>query len=80
MVFSSPLTQFFAPSPHGLSTFLLHEWRSAEVAGCTALHCTPHAFLQDGKTTSEEVLRAMVLDGAVDDDAVDADVFDVFDK
>jgi hypothetical protein len=35
---------------------------------------------QDGKTTTEEVLRAMVLDGAVDDDAVDADVFDVFDK
>jgi hypothetical protein len=37
-------------------------------------------MLQDGKTTNEEVLRAMVLDGAVDEDAVDADVFDIFDK
>lgn len=36
--------------------------------------------LQDGKTTNEEVLRAMVLDGAVDDDAVDSDVFDIVDK
>lgn len=38
------------------------------------------AGLQDGRTTSEEVLRAMVLDGAVDEEAVDADVFEVFDK
>lgn len=36
--------------------------------------------LQDGNTTNEEVLRAMVLDGAVDEDAVDADVFDIVDK
>lgn len=42
--------------------------------------CVAVCASQDGKTTSEEVLRAMVLDGAVDDDAVDADVFDVFDK
>lgn len=45
----------------------------------TLLNCAA-ACLQDGKTTSEEVLRAMVLDGAVDDEAVDADVFEVFDK
>eukprot|EP00879_Flechtneria_rotunda_P003595 GHRR01003830.1.p1 GENE.GHRR01003830.1~~GHRR01003830.1.p1 ORF type:complete len:221 (+),score=96.88 GHRR01003830.1:72-734(+) len=35
---------------------------------------------QDGKLTSEEVLRSLVLDGAVDEEAVDADVFSVFDN
>lgn len=42
----------------------------------TCLMCT----LQDGKLTTEELLRSLVLDGAVSEDAVDADVFAVFDK
>lgn len=35
---------------------------------------------QDGKLTTEEVLRSIALDGAVDDDAVDESVFEVFDR
>uniref|UniRef100_A0A383V5T2 EF-hand domain-containing protein n=1 Tax=Tetradesmus obliquus TaxID=3088 RepID=A0A383V5T2_TETOB len=35
---------------------------------------------QDGKLTTEELLRALVLDGAVAEDAVDADVYNVFDR
>eukprot|EP00878_Enallax_costatus_P021133 GHUV01022366.1.p1 GENE.GHUV01022366.1~~GHUV01022366.1.p1 ORF type:complete len:199 (+),score=63.38 GHUV01022366.1:90-599(+) len=35
---------------------------------------------QDGNLTTEELLRSLVLDGAVSEDAVDADVFAVFDK
>jgi hypothetical protein len=41
---------------------------------------TVYMSLQDGKLTTEELLRALVLDGAVGDDAVDADVYSVFDK
>jgi hypothetical protein len=36
--------------------------------------------VQDGKLTTEELLRALVLDGAVAEDAVDADVYGVFDR
>jgi hypothetical protein len=39
-----------------------------------------YCVLQDGKLTTEELLRALVLDGAVAEDAVDADVYAVFDK
>lgn len=34
---------------------------------------------QDGTLTAEELLRSLALDGAVSDDAVDADVYGVFD-
>ncbi|KAI8462255.1 MAG: kinase-like protein [Monoraphidium minutum] len=34
---------------------------------------------QDGTLTSEELLRSLALDGAVDEDAVDSGVFKVFD-
>jgi Ca2+-binding EF-hand superfamily protein len=34
---------------------------------------------QDGTLTTEELLRALVIDAAVSEDAVDADVFAVFD-
>jgi len=37
-------------------------------------------LLQDGKLTTEELLRSLVLDGAVDENAIDADVFGVFDS
>jgi hypothetical protein len=43
------------------------------------MSCDPCA-VQDGKLTTEELLRALVLDGAVAEDAVDADVYNVFDK
>jgi len=34
----------------------------------------------DGVLKSEELLRALALDGAVDDDAIDKDVVEVFDR
>lgn len=42
-------------------------------------YCLAPVF-QDGKVTTEELLRSLVLDGAVAEDAVDADVFNVFDR
>ena len=35
---------------------------------------------QDGTLTAEELLRSLALDGAVSEDAVDAEVFGVFDS
>jgi len=34
---------------------------------------------QDGVVTTEEMLRSIALDAAVDDDVIDADVVAVFD-
>lgn len=49
-------------------------WVAREASGLLLLS------VQDGKLTTEEMLRSLVLDGAVSEDAVDADVFAVFDK
>lgn len=78
MVYTHPVPPATYTSTLCIACGTVHSWVFSSLL-LSDTH-TLSLFTQDGTLTTDELLSAIALDGAVSDDAIDKDVVSVFDK